>query len=96
MEDQVIVPEIKVTAIESEVNVCFEHISQTRYSLLRAREELKNAQADIKMIEGRLKFMREVEVKMFQDKINNMRAHISEVEKRLRVLLDGDKKDANQ
>jgi len=79
--------EISVKEIETEVNVCFEHISKTRYDLLRAREDLKNSQAELKMLEARVKFMRETEVPLTQQKVNNMQGSILSLEKQLKKIL---------
>jgi len=79
--------EINVRVIEQEVNVCFEHISKTKYELLRAREDLKNVQGEMKLLEAKVKFMRENEVPMIQTKIKNMQGSLLSLEKQLKELL---------
>lgn len=88
-EDKNVIGTIEIKQVEAEVNVCFEHLSKTKYQLLHAREELKNAQIEMKMMEGKVKFMREVEIPAMQNKIKNMAGHLLALEKSLKhILLD--------
>jgi hypothetical protein len=84
--------EISVKVFEQEVNVCFEHISKTKYQLLRAREDLKHMQGEMKLAEGKVKFMRETEIPLIQEKIKNMQGALLGMEKQLKVLLKFDDK----
>jgi hypothetical protein len=84
MEEQ---EKIEVKKVEEEVNVCYASLSKAKYHLLTAREDLKNAQLDMKMMEGKLKFMREVEIPLIQDKIKNMQCHYLVLEKNLKHIL---------
>lgn len=77
-----------VTAIETEVNVCFEQISKTKYQLMRAREDLKNIQGEMKLMEGKVKFMRETEIPLVGDKVKNTQGALLSLEKQLKDLLE--------
>ena len=85
MEDQ---EKIEIKKVEAEVNICFEQLSKTKYKMICAKEELRNAKIDIGMMEGKLKFMREITLPAFQNKLKNMQVHYNELEKELRKALE--------
>lgn len=85
MEEQ---EKIELKTIETEVNICFEQLTKTKYKLICAKEELRNAKIDMGMMEGKLKFMRETTLPAFQNKIKNMQLHYAELEKELRKVLE--------
>ena len=79
---------MEIKQAESEINVCFEHISKGKYQLLRANEDLKNAQIETKLMEAKLKFMRESEIPAIQNKIQNMRGSLLNLENHLKKTLE--------
>ncbi len=85
MEEQ---EKIEIKKVEEEVNICFVQLTKTKYKLICAKEELRNAKIDIGMMEGKLKFMRETTIPAFQNKIKNMQMHYNELEKELRKVLE--------
>jgi len=95
MEQQIQTNEntINIKQIEQEVNVCFESISQTKYKMLRAREDVKHFQGQLKLYEGKIKFIRETEIPIIQDSIKTMQNGIMALEKELKIVINYKKDD---
>lgn len=87
-ENKEIVGTMEIKQVESEVNVCFEHLSKSKYQLLRANEDLKNAQIETRLMESKLKFIRESEIPAIQEKIKNMRGNLLNLENHLKHILE--------
>ena len=85
MEEQ---EKIEIKNVETEVNICFEHLTKTKYKLICAKEQMRNAKIDMSMMEGKIKFMREVTIPGVQNKIKSMQLHHNELEKELRKVLE--------
>ena len=85
MEDQ---EKIEIKKVEAEVNICFEQLSKTKYKLICAKEQLRNAKIDMSMMEGKIKFMREVTIPGVQSKIKSMQLHHNELENELKKILE--------
>lgn len=87
-KEKTIIGTMDIKQAEAEVNVCFEHLSKGKYQLLRANEDLKNAQIETKLLEAKLKFMRESEIPAIQDKIKYMRGSLLNLENSLKKILE--------
>lgn len=55
-------PDEKIRSVTIQLNSLFETISKTKYRLLEGREELKVAEMELKLMENKMKFMRETEI----------------------------------
>ena len=84
---------IEIKKAETEVNICFSQISKAKYKLMCAKEDFKNAKSDIKIMEGKLKFIREVVLVETQQKIKDMQKYYADLEKILNNVIDGFKNE---
>lgn len=78
---------ITVENIETEVKVCFEHITRAKYEMIETKEKLKRAQFEIKILEDKLKFVREKEVPLLEYRVVGMQQHVRELEKMIKGIL---------
>lgn len=87
-EEQIVETEEKVRSVTIQLNSLFETISKTKYRLLAGREELKVAEMELKLMENKMKFMRETEIPIVQQKVKYMQGHLLGLEKKLKELVD--------